>query len=89
VRDDGIGIAPEMLATVFELFARVDASPSVPREGLGIGLALVQRLVEQHGGTITAHSDGPGRGSEFAVRLPSEVETERMLVIRQMNVEKS
>ena len=88
VRDDGIGIAPEMLATVFELFARIDASPSVAREGLGIGLALVQRLVEQHGGTITAHSDGPGRGSQFEVRLPSEVETERMLVIRQMNMEK-
>lgn len=89
VRDDGIGIAPDMLATVFELFARVDASPSLPREGLGIGLALVQRLVEQHGGTITAHSDGPGRGSEFAVRLPSRVETGRMLVIEQVNVEKS
>ena len=70
VRDDGIGIAPEMLLQVFELFARVDGSPASGRDGLGIGLALVQRLVGQHGGVITAHSEGVGRGTEFVVRLP-------------------
>jgi signal transduction histidine kinase len=70
VRDDGIGIAPEMLSRVFELFARVEGSQASGREGLGIGLALVQRLVHQHGGVIAAQSDGIGRGSEFVVRLP-------------------
>jgi signal transduction histidine kinase len=70
VRDDGIGIAPEMTARVFELFARADPTLASGREGLGIGLALVQRLVHQHGGVISAHSEGLGRGSEFVVRLP-------------------
>lgn len=71
VRDDGIGIAPEMLASVFELFARVDRPDEAGKlDGLGIGLALVQRLVKQHGGTITAKSEGLGRGTEFVVRLP-------------------
>lgn len=70
VRDDGIGLAPDMTSRVFELFARADPSLSSGREGLGIGLALVQRLVHQHGGVIAAQSDGPGRGSEFVVRLP-------------------
>lgn len=70
VRDDGIGIPPAMLSHVFELFARVDGSPSSGREGLGIGLALVQRLVQSHGGTISAHSEGLGKGAEFVVRLP-------------------
>lgn len=70
VRDDGIGIPPAMLTRVFELFARVDGSRSSRRDGLGIGLALVQRLVQSHGGTISAHSEGPGKGAEFVVRLP-------------------
>lgn len=70
VRDDGIGIPPNMLSRVFELFARVDGSPSSGREGLGIGLALVQRLVQSHGGAISARSEGPGKGAEFIVRLP-------------------
>ena len=69
VRDNGIGIAQDKLAHVFELFARAD-EPQSGREGLGIGLALVQRLVQQHGGSIVASSDGPGLGAQFEVRLP-------------------
>jgi signal transduction histidine kinase len=72
VRDNGIGIAPDMLTRVFDLFARVDQPQSSGREGLGIGLALVHRLVQQHGGTITAQSAGLGAGAEFTVRLPLE-----------------
>lgn len=69
VGDNGIGIAPEMLSRVFELFARVEQLQS-GLDGLGIGLALVQRLAQQHGGTITAQSAGLGHGAEFTVRLP-------------------
>ena len=69
VRDNGIGIAADKLERVFELFARADESQS-GREGLGVGLALVQRLVDQHGGSITANSDGLGQGAQFEVRLP-------------------
>ena len=70
VRDNGIGIAPEMQLGVFDLFTQVDASRSLSKGGLGIGLALAKRLTEMHGGTIAVHSDGPGRGSEFVLRLP-------------------
>ncbi|HEY7789706.1 MAG TPA: ATP-binding protein [Vicinamibacterales bacterium] len=70
VRDQGIGIPREKLAEIFEMFMQVDASLERARGGLGIGLTLVRRLVELHGGTIEAHSDGPGRGSEFIIRLP-------------------
>jgi CheY-like chemotaxis protein len=66
VRDSGIGIAPELLPRVFDLFAKLDRSP----EGLGVGLTLARALVELHGGTITVESQGPARGSEFVVRLP-------------------
>jgi len=69
VRDSGVGIAPEVLPNVFELF--VQAAHDRSQGGLGIGLHLVKRLVELHGGNVTAHSDGPGRGSEFVVRLPA------------------
>jgi PAS domain S-box-containing protein len=70
VRDDGIGISAEMMPRIFTLFAQ--ASPALERSegGLGIGLALVRGLVELHGGTVAVHSSGPGRGSEFVVRLP-------------------
>lgn len=68
VRDTGQGIAPEMLGRVFDLFTQ--AAPSGPEGGLGVGLALVRRLVELHGGTVEALSAGVGRGSEFVVRLP-------------------
>jgi signal transduction histidine kinase len=72
VRDNGIGIAADMLMRVFDLFARVDQPQSSGREGLGIGLALVHRLVQQHGGTIAAQSAGLETGAEFTVRLPLE-----------------
>jgi signal transduction histidine kinase len=70
VRDDGVGIEPAQLAAVFELFTQVDATLDRSHGGLGIGLALVKRLVELHGGTVGASSDGPGRGATFVVRLP-------------------
>ena len=70
VRDDGIGIAADHLPRIFELFAQVDSAIDRARGGLGIGLYLVRRLVELHGGTVSAHSDGPGTGARFAVRLP-------------------
>jgi PAS domain S-box-containing protein len=70
VRDSGIGIPREMLAAVFDLFTQVKRSPDRSQGGLGIGLALVKRLVGMHGGQVEAYSDGPGKGSEFVVRLP-------------------
>ncbi len=70
VRDTGAGIPPEMLPKVFEMFAQVDRSLHRANSGLGIGLSLVKALVEMHGGSVEARSDGPGRGSEFLVRLP-------------------
>jgi PAS domain S-box-containing protein len=70
VRDDGVGIPPDRLAEVFDLFSQVDRSLGRAQGGLGIGLTLVRRLVEMHGGRVEAHSEGPGRGSEFVVTLP-------------------
>jgi CheY-like chemotaxis protein len=70
VRDNGVGIPEAQLPLVFEMFTQVDRTLERSQTGLGIGLALVKRLVEMHGGTITGHSDGPGNGSEFRVRLP-------------------
>ncbi len=70
VRDTGIGIPAERLDDIFEMFSQVDNAPERSQNGLGIGLTLVKQLVEMHGGSVTARSDGPGRGSEFGVRLP-------------------
>ena len=70
VADDGIGIPPAQLASVFEMFTQVDRSNRLAQGGLGIGLTLVRSLVALHGGTVEAHSAGAGRGSEFVVRLP-------------------
>jgi CheY-like chemotaxis protein len=70
VEDDGTGIAPEVLPHVFELFVQGSRDSDSVQQGLGIGLALVQRLVELHGGSASACSDGPGRGACFTVRLP-------------------
>lgn|GEM_PF-297080 len=70
VTDDGIGIPPQMVGKVFEMFTQVDRALEKTTGGLGIGLSLVKGLVEMHGGTIEAHSEGEGRGSEFIVRLP-------------------
>jgi len=70
VQDDGIGIPAGQLARVFDLFSQVESGEDRSRGGLGIGLSLTRGLVELHGGTIEAESDGPGRGSRFTVRLP-------------------
>jgi CheY-like chemotaxis protein len=70
VEDSGVGIAPEMLSAVFELFTQVEGTLDRSQGGLGLGLTLVRRLVEKHGGSVTAYSAGLGRGSEFVVRLP-------------------
>ena len=70
VRDTGIGISATMLPHVFEMFAQADRDKKRSQDGLGIGLALVKRLVEMHGGTVEAKSAGEGYGSEFTVRLP-------------------
>ncbi|HYH47584.1 MAG TPA: ATP-binding protein, partial [Thermoanaerobaculia bacterium] len=70
VRDAGIGIAPEMLSHVWELFMQVDPTYERSQSGLGIGLALVRSLVDLHGGSVEVASPGLGEGSEFTVRLP-------------------
>jgi signal transduction histidine kinase len=72
VRDTGVGIPPEMLPRVFELFTQVNRSLNRSQGGLGIGLALVRRLMEMHGGTVEAHSPGLGKGAEFVMRLPAK-----------------
>jgi signal transduction histidine kinase len=72
VRDSGIGIAPNALPHIFDLFMQADTAASRSGSGLGIGLALVRAIVESHGGSVTAFSAGLGKGSEFTVRLPLE-----------------
>jgi len=74
VRDNGIGIAPERLSSVFNMFAQIESETNRSQGGLGIGLTLARRLVEMHGGKIEAHSAGLERGSEFVVRLPAHAE---------------
>ncbi|HEY3267705.1 MAG TPA: PAS domain S-box protein [Armatimonadota bacterium] len=71
VRDSGMGIAPDMLRQVFDLFAQAERSLDRAEGGLGIGLTVVKSLVEMHHGAVEAHSEGPGKGSEFVVRLPA------------------
>jgi CheY-like chemotaxis protein len=73
VTDNGIGIAPEGAATIFDLFAQVGHAPDRVQDGLGIGLSLVRTLTELHGGRITVHSPGLGHGSTFEVTLPLEL----------------
>lgn len=79
IRDNGIGIPPEMLSRVFDLFTQVSSDDERIRGGLGIGLTLVRSLVELHGGSIEAHSEGRGRGSEFVVYLPLAAPTQDAL----------
>ncbi|TWU21682.1 Aerobic respiration control sensor protein ArcB [Novipirellula galeiformis] len=76
VRDNGIGIAPDRMDDIFQMFAQVDDSLHRGSAGLGIGLTLVKTLVEIHDGTVTAQSDGIGRGSKFTVRIPLSTATE-------------
>jgi PAS domain S-box-containing protein len=71
VRDTGIGIRPDMLGRVFDLFVQSERATDRAQGGLGIGLTLVRKLVELHGGRVHASSEGPGTGSEFVVRLPA------------------
>ncbi|MBI2824928.1 MAG: PAS domain S-box protein [Planctomycetia bacterium] len=70
VRDNGIGMTASMLPKVFEMFMQADRSANRSQGGLGIGLTLVKRLTEMHGGSVSVHSEGPGHGTEFIVRLP-------------------
>jgi CheY-like chemotaxis protein len=71
VKDSGLGIPADLLPQVFNLFTQGDRSPARSEGGLGVGLTLVKSLVEMHGGRVEAHSEGPGKGSEFVVRLPA------------------
>ncbi len=77
VLDNGIGIPPELLPRLFQLFTQVDGAAHRAQGGLGIGLALVRQLVQMHGGSVTAYSQGPGRGSEFLIRLPLRLKSFR------------
>jgi signal transduction histidine kinase len=70
IRDTGIGIAPEDLEEVFQMFSQVESALTRSRGGLGIGLSLTRRLIEMHGGTVRASSDGVGQGSRFQISLP-------------------
>ncbi len=74
VRDTGIGIPPEQLPRIFELFVQGERSLDRAEGGLGIGLTVVRKLTEMHGGSVLAHSEGPGLGAEFVVRLPASRE---------------
>lgn len=91
VRDSGIGISPEMLPRIFEMFTQIEHSASRTQGGLGIGLTLVRSLVEMHGGNIEAHSEGSGKGCEFIVHLaldlrpPTEIASGEMWHSRQLS----
>ena len=74
IKDTGVGIPAELLANIFDMFVQVDQSLERSQGGLGIGLTLVRRIVELHKGSVSALSEGPGRGSEFVVRLPISTE---------------
>lgn len=76
VTDSGIGIPADKLPTIFEMFSQVDSARGRSQGGLGIGLSLVKRLVEMHHGSVLAASNGPGRGSQFIVRLPVAVDAQ-------------
>ena len=81
VKDDGLGISADQLHHIFELFAQVDPSLGRSQGGLGIGLTLVKSLVEMHGGTVEARSEGLGKGCEFIVRLPMVADAPNMPMI--------
>jgi PAS domain S-box-containing protein len=83
VRDDGVGMAPDLLARAFDLFAQGTRAPDRTQGGLGIGLTLVQTLVRMHDGSVRAFSEGPGRGSRVVVRLPLASSAEPPVVREQ------
>ncbi|SDF75288.1 MULTISPECIES: ATP-binding protein [unclassified Duganella] len=76
VEDNGIGIAPDLLATIFDMYAQVEAGQQMAQGGLGVGLNLVRQIVQLHGGVVSAHSEGTGQGSRFTVRLPLPVDAQ-------------
>jgi CheY-like chemotaxis protein len=78
VRDDGQGVPPEFLPHIFEPFRQADASTTRRQGGLGLGLAIVRQLVEAHGGTISARSDGEGKGTTFTVEIPARAPAPEM-----------
>jgi PAS domain S-box-containing protein len=77
VRDEGMGIAPDLLPQIFELFVQGDRSLARSQGGLGVGLTVVRQLIAMHGGTVEARSEGEGKGSEFSLRLPLQAEAPR------------
>ena len=83
VRDDGVGIAEERLGNIFELFAQAENAIGRAQGGMGIGLALVKNLVELHGGTVTASSDGVGKGSEFSITFPLAAVSDHQPLVRK------
>jgi PAS domain S-box-containing protein len=83
IKDTGLGIAPEMLSKIFDMFGQLETPDQQVQGGLGIGLSVVKKLVEMHGGTVEAFSEGRGKGSEFIVRLPLVVEQSESLSAAQ------
>lgn len=74
VRDNGMGVPPKMLNDIFDMFTQVESALDRSQGGLGVGLSLTRKLVELHGGTVTAFSEGLGKGSEFVIRLPLNIQ---------------
>jgi PAS domain S-box-containing protein len=83
IKDSGLGIEPEMLSKIFEMFGQIETPEKQVHGGLGIGLSVVKKLVEMHGGSIQAFSEGRGRGSEFVVRLPLAAEQSETMPANQ------
>jgi PAS domain S-box-containing protein len=79
VQDTGMGIHAELMHRIFEPFVQADSSLDRTKSGLGLGLALVKSVIELHGGTVEAHSNGPGQGAEFVIRVPVETQAARRL----------
>ena len=89
MKDTGVGVPPDTLPRLFEMFYQVDRSLERAQSGLGVGLALVRRIVEAHGGRVEARSEGVGKGSEFIVYLPAVTESADVLVPRTGSAEQT